>query len=310
VVPSSSSEGATPTARQIFAALRGAARGVRGLSADITIERERTFVATAGEDGERLHARARTGVVLQGELDGCELGLSCELEGDAASLLDLVRATARDARSRARSRSQPAALGKPRLLLVSPSVVSWILHGALVSGFASACPGEPAGVPRWLEVDDGGATTPDEQGIVPSPVALVRDGVFQRGPFLPFDGSGRTRKDGRTAVTRAGLATLVLRSSPARTRRLAALARDAQAALGEVASVDPLPGGRVHVIGHASRGARDAGLAALRASPRDLLAKTVAFSRELEPVVIHDLGVLAPWALLEGLPLRPLRSDR
>lgn len=302
---------------QIFSAL--SSRRPDSLAIDATIDHVHRVVAFAGPRGEeRLHVRSRGAVRVEGELqDGAavaRLGFAHELSSPSEwpSVLRAARAAGREAALRAHARAESVTLGSPRVLLLAPEVVTWILHGPIVEGFALARAGEPSGVAPWLEVDDEGDAErdPDEQGIVAARVPLVRDGAWLRGPFHPFDGSGRTRRDGRSAVPRAPLATLSLRPGAAAPRHARSkLGARADGLLAEVASADPLPGGGVFVVAHASRrrGRRfvSAGLAGVRLDAGELFEKTIAVSREVEAVQALELPVLAPWLLVTGVALRP-----
>jgi hypothetical protein len=307
----------TARARELLEAVVGGRRGVEGFL-DVRTEHEHVVLARAG-DGERLVTRERLRVSVEGEVARAGASGSVDFAGEIDSrddwgeLLRHARARGKDALARSLAQAGLVPLGKPGKILLAPDVVTWILHGPLVEGFALASAARPAPLAPWLEVDDAGGDDLDEQGIVPAPVPLVRAARWLRAPFFPFDGSGRTRRDPRTGAPRATLSSLVLRAT-ARTEALRIqhrrelLAR-ADLVLGEVASADPLPGGGAHVVARGSRRVgrawRSTGLVSLRIEPAELFRKTAAASRELDPVLAQDLDVQAPWLLAEGVRVRP-----
>ncbi len=296
----------------LLEAVHGGRRGV-DCFLDVKTEQERLVFACAG-DGERLVTRERLRVSVEGELSRggasgpVDFAAEIDSAGGWSELLGHARARGKEALARSRAHAELVPLGNPRIVLLAPDVVTWILHGPLVEGFALARAGERAPIATWLEVDDAGDEDLDEQGIVPSKVPLVRSARWLRAPFFPFDGSGRTRRDPRTGVPRATLSSLVLRATSRTEPRSELLAR-ADLVLGEVASADPLPGGGVHVCARGSRRKgrawRSTGLASLRIDAGQLFRKVAAASRELGPVLAQDLDVRAPWLLAGGVRVRP-----
>jgi hypothetical protein len=303
-------------ATEIFGAvLRGARSGNRGsvsLVLDTTVESERVSLACSGEGGERALAISCAGAVVEGELEvedarggplaSALVAFAGELasRADATRLRAEARAAGREAARSALARSEPVSLGRPARIALAPEAVAWIVGAPLAEGFALARSGERAPCPGWLEVDDDGADGRDEQGRLAAPFALVRAGAWVRGPFRAFDGSGRTRRDPRTRVPRAELASLALRPRARVLPRRRLVAR-AQLVLSAVESMDPLPAGGVLLVARAERriaGAwHPAGLVAARLDAGELLARTLAASSELEAVETDRLPVLAPWLL-------------
>lgn len=310
--PTPPSAGSVPFAVELLDAVVGGRRAVECFL-DVKTGHERLVFACAG-DGERLLTRERLRVSVEGELSrgGASGPVDFAAEIDSTEgwgeLLGHARARGKEALARSRADAELVPLGRPKNVLLAPDVVTWILHGPLVEGFALARAGERAPVATWLEVDDAGGEDLDEQGIVPKKVPLVRSARWLRAPFFPFDGSGRTRRDPRTGIPRATLSSLVLRAASRTEPRSELLAR-ADLVLGEVASADPLPGGGVHVCARGSRRKGRAfcstGLVSLRIDAGQLFRKVAAASRELEPVLAQDLDVRAPWLLAGGVRVRP-----
>lgn len=307
-------------------AARGRAVGVE-LSLSITSERSRLALARAGgrEPGPDL-VRASHDVALEGVLAlarpgaqattfraGARLGSRESL----APFLEGARASGQVALAQALARGRaPAPLPRRAgLTLLSPGVLTWVLFGPVFEGLRAASPGERAEAPPWLRFEDGGALDedpwPDEEGLVPAPEPLVAEGRWVRGPFRPFDGSGRTRRE-KTGELLADAASLVGRVVPDRpgfraSRR--ALEARADIALTEVASADPLPGGAVAVVAHAlvRRKGRwaPAGLASVRLRAHALWSRCRGASAASDPAWAQRLPLLLPWLLVEGLVLRP-----
>jgi hypothetical protein len=303
-----------PSPAALLAAVRGGRRAVECFL-DVRIERECIVLARAGGRDDSLRdvvTRSRVLVSVEGELaqggTSEPIGLSGELDTKASWRELLRHARARAQKALALSRAPLVPLGEPRRVLLSPGVVTWILHGPLVEGFALARAGARSRVAPWLEVDDEGGRDIDEQGLIARPVPLIRSGAWLRGPFLPFDGSGRTRRDPRTGMPRAAPLSLALRATAGSEPRRSLLAR-ADLVLGAVASADPLPGGGVHLWARGSRRVRRAwrpvGLVTLRLELGELLGRATAASREREPVFAQGLDVLSPWILAEGVLVRP-----